>query len=1540
MVDSTSQSVHEFFGRHSGYAYAGLGVHSAIGNFTLTEIDLPVADGLLAWTRTYNSRDDDAGVHGRGWTAAHEVRLEFEADRDVLLHDRDGRVLRFEHTEGGYSRPQDLDADLRRTDDGYELLFFCGELWSFTSEGRARFWSYEGRRVVFERDGAGRLIVLRHSTGRRIQLDYNRDGLVEDIRSDDGRVVRYDYDGRLLRTATGPDGAVSRYAYSREGWLTSATDPDGAVLVTNTYDRDGRVRRQEFAGAGGVDFEYRDNRTEVTITPGGHRVLYEHNGRGRPVAVTDPAGNRTTVGYTDDGRVSRATMPSGVSVERSFDRAGNLTASSIDGTTTRWEYDDAHRMVRMIDPVGSTTRFGYTGAGRVPTSIIGPDGAETRYEVANGLVTARDDPDGGRQSYEYDELRNLAAVTDANGFRTRYDHDAAGRRTQVTTPRLLTTRFEYAAAGHLLAVVDTDGGRSTYRYSSAGRLLELTDQTGAAVRYTYDEHGRLATTTDRGGAVTRYGYDELGNVATASLPNGSRLAYGYDALGRLAATSVPLVGTTRLEYDVDGNMVLEDGPRGTIRTVWDARGNRVRVVEPGDLVWNYDYDGLDRLTTVTDPTGAVWRTDFNDETNTVVETDPLGARTITELTPSGRDRAVIDALGRRTTYGYDASGRLVDIVDPEGGRTHFAYDGDGRLLSRTTPAGVTTRFEYETGRRVAAVDPRGWITRFRYDARGRRTAMILPSGTRWAWAYDAAGRLVQVTDPRGGVTRYRYDAVGDLVTVTDAKGAVTRYTHDEVGRRTSMVDPLGRATRFEYDVAGNRVAEIDPSGHEIRLEYDDAGRLVRRRAEDGTEISYVYDKTGRRTSMTDQTGTTRYGYDKAGRPTTVTYPDGPKLVVSYDQVGQRVKLTYPDDATLRYRYDLNGSLVGLSDSEAGEAVYAVDPDGRLITEQLPGGWSRRYSYDGGLLAGFEERRAGVPTLASRLGRDPDGRIVVRHDETESWHYGYDPAGELVTITRASGEDREETQLSYDIAGNRTHRVHDGTATRYLYDIADQLVAVETDDRRIDFDYDGAGRLVEEFDGDIRHRIEYDGLGRPAKSVRTRAWAVEQFHPIFNGDGLLSRLTLSTGDDDAPNTDVSYRWSLADPVPEILTQRMRTDVPQADHTSPLGRELASARFTYGYGRTFATTGHGSVPFARDVFGSAVATEATRPWVLASSYDAFGNTGYNPARPPLLRPEIPRFGFRGELAYSPMVNLRARTYDATLGRFTTRDPVTLHGHGTLANQPYAYAGNDPLNKVDPLGTWAIVQSAWSFLARLVVPFGLGCADCPDAGHSIKSHLKCFQDRACLYTRGYFGGNQSLLMKSGDDDRRKLWRRGGYWHERAVQGRTIAELTYWRGSFGDWWFNRIPREIDWEVGGRAWTYYSKRLDIMTDERDILEVKEWTGPSTIRDVQDQLEGYKTDFLTNFTMDLTFSTELDWWATTMEVGDPGFLGTDLFGDSEQIYIWGLGNLPGHIYFSSRENAKEDAKAYADFVRSMETIEEALELLPFIVLRRGVPVPR
>ncbi len=219
-------------------------------------------------------------------------------------------------------------------------------------------------------------------------------------------------------------------------------------------------------------------------------------------------------------------------------------------------------------------------------------------------------------------------------------------------------------------------------------------------------------------------------------------------------------------------------------------------------------------------------------------------------------------------------------------------------------------------------------------------------------------------------------------------------------------------------------------------------------------------------------------------------------------------------------------MTALHDSRAGDAVYAVDPDGRLLTEQLPGRLARRYRYDHGLLSRFTVIRDGSVVNRAAFTHDPDGRVATQREDGELIRYRYDAAGQLTGILREELGRREpdrrrlpdaetaarpgfrDLHLTYDVLGNRTS-LRGEVETHYRYDAASQLLGSDREGRHTEYRYDPAGRLTEEHRGraaphDRLQRVRPARLGHASPAGRT-----DRAEAVFNGNALLASLNLTS-----------------------------------------------------------------------------------------------------------------------------------------------------------------------------------------------------------------------------------------------------------------------------------------------------------------------------------------------------------------------------------------------------------------------------------------------
>jgi len=246
-------------------------------------------------------------------------------------------------------------------------------------------------------------------------------------------------------------------------------------------------------------------------------------------------------------------------------------------------------------------------------------------------------------------------------------------------------------------------------------------------------------------------------------------------------------------------------------------------------------------------------------------------------------------------------------------------------------------------------------------------------------------------------------------------------------------------------------------------------------------------------------------------------------------------------------------------------------------------------------------------------------------------YVYDALYRLKQVTYPNPAPGTDT-YTYDTNGNRLTK----NATIYTYDYADQMKTAGG----VAYQYDNNGNQTSA----PSSTFTYDHENRLTVVSGSNAST-----NTYNGDGLRMSRTAS-------GVTTNYTWDVASGLPSVL-------------------EDGTNRYVYGLDLISATNASGAQTyFLYDGLGSTTElVNGTNGSTLASyRYDTFGairsQTGTS----------ANYWLFTGEQrdSGSNLYYLRARYYDPGIGRFVTQDPLPM---GNL----YAYAGNNPVNFVDPSG-----------------------------------------------------------------------------------------------------------------------------------------------------------------------------------------------------------------------------------------------------------------
>ncbi|WP_169803400.1 RHS repeat-associated core domain-containing protein [Sphingomonas pruni] len=546
------------------------------------------------------------------------------------------------------------------------------------------------------------------------------------------------------------------------------------------------------------------------------------------------------------------------------------------------QYDDiGHETLEITSAAGTAykaTQYSYDAVGRRVCTAVrmnpatfgalpdacslaaqgsqGPDRiTKNFYDAAGQLLTVQKAVGTTDQSnevaYTYTPNGKVWTVTDANGNKATFSYDGFDRlvawafpsKTSVGSSAFCTlgtvseTTEAFAAVGGgtvNVAVVGPSEARTAgddcekYAYDRNGNRAKLMKRDGNVLRYTYDSRNELTVKDIPGGTTgdVDYGYDARGLETSARfVSTGLGIANVYDGFERLTSTT----------NDMGLNPL-------TLSYKYDADGNRIRITHPDGTYFTYDYDGIDRATTI----------------------KANGASTIATISYDNQGRRLGDTRsGASTSYGYDSVSRLAslsnDLAGTAGDLTStFGYNPAGQIVTKTRsndayaftgyvsvsrPYTVNGLNQYATaGSATFTYDDNGNLTgdgtnTYTYDVENRMVSATVAAGTAQL-IYDPLGRLWHFVRPaatNGSAWEYLYD--GDKIVTRynaafSASGAPVLGLHDRFVFGPNPDEPLiwyltgdiSNPIGLQSDYQGSIVSAADPAGNlKGTFGYDEYG---------------------------------------------------------------------------------------------------------------------------------------------------------------------------------------------------------------------------------------------------------------------------------------------------------------------------------------------------------------------------------------------------------------------------------------------------------------------------------------------------------------------------------------------------------------------------------------------------------------------------------------------------------------------------------------------------------------------------------------------
>jgi RHS repeat-associated protein len=966
-------------------------------------------------------------------------------------------------------------------------------------------------------------------------------------------------------------------------------------------------------------------------TGGGYAVLHEADGAEvnffhERAKHGWEASSKVLATLTEEGGNYVVRMPNGNTL--SFAGAGHLTSGpSGDGFFTVTE--GTLPLAGEADRNGNAVSLSYNGAGQLVKITDGAGRAISFSYDGEGQVATATDPMGHTVKYAY-EHGNLASVTEPGETspRWRFAYDSAHEMTSETEaggPPMLT---EYDSAHRVVAQTDAMGRKRSWSYSQtkSSRQTAITEPNGSITVETFDDEGSPTSVTRAYGTssavTTSSEYNGEGQLVATIDPDGGRSTYGYDAAGDRTRETDPLGNTVLRTYDTAHELTSETQPDGEKTTFTrDGKGNLLEASRPA-------------------PGGQTQVTKYTYDSN-------------------GDEMSMTDALGHTWAYTYDQYGDRSSETDPEGNKRTFTYDLDSNVIATVSPRGnlpgataskFTTTTERDAQERVIkTTNQLGDKTSTTHNPSGTVASVTDADGHKTTYTYDADNELVKVTEADGATRETEYDAAGQVVAQIDGNAHKTTYVRNPLEEVTEVIDPLGHRTTKTYDGDGNLASITDARGQTSSYEYDADNRPIKISYSDGVTapVEYEYNDQGQRTKMLDASGTTTYTYDALGRLTESVDGHGERTAYEYDLDNHQVKLVYPNGRAVTRVFDGDGRLKSVTDWLGQTTSFSYDADSNLVATVYPASTDEQDTgtfNDADELTATDMKKGSKVVAAITYTRGKDGEVSKesakhlpgeaktaytydasnRLTKAGTTSYAYDPAGNLTGIGTSTDAFNADDELTASSAGTTYAYNEDGERTE----------TAPSSGPATSYRYDQAGDLI--------------SVKRPAQGSTP---AIEDSY-TYDGEGLRVSQTVS-------GVTSYLTWDAEENLPVLLSDGANYYVYGAEDL-PIEQISNAGAVLFLH--------HDQQGSTRMLTGSTGAVEAT------FTYGAYGGLAASTgaATTPL--------GYDGQYTSSDtgLTYLRARSYEPASGQFTTADPLAA-----TTGEPYAYAGDDPVNQADPSG-----------------------------------------------------------------------------------------------------------------------------------------------------------------------------------------------------------------------------------------------------------------
>jgi RHS repeat-associated protein len=858
--------------------------------------------------------------------------------------------------------------------------------------------------------------------------------------------------------------------------------------------------------------------------------------------------------------------------------------------------------------------------------------------------------------------------------------------------------FGYDGSGRLSSITDAFSNQTLFNFSS-GSIYSITSPYGVTTSVTLDSNGYLATLTTPNSEVYHMTTSSSGLLTGFQKPSGTISTLNYDSYGKLISDSSSAGSSTTLAlstanyeaYNLNSTSTLGRTLSMKITSNTNTRPyNRVATNPSGfsaiyveDQVQHQSHTSFSNSTTFASSRGSDVRFGYAlPFTNSTTDTESSSSLNVTHaqsiLPTSGFGAFSYTSLKDVATFNSKSATQLFtsatgvkQYTSPANRLSYVQVNSNEQPISAQQASLTAVTLGYDTHGRPAQINQGPLrVTTFGYDSSGRLNSVTNPLSQITSLTYNGDDRILTTTLPDLRVISYGYDANGNLATVTPASSVFNTLSSNGFDLLGSYVAPaiagVNSTTSYAYNYDRQLTSITFPDTSLATFNYNTTSGLLN--------------------TIVTPTGTSTYSFNY-GIPSSDTSADGVYRIFLY--LGRFLKDEYVtfvtgsawrSQTTSTYNSDLLlatervAGSAGISSAttisfgydrdnlvtSAGSETLTYDPNLPHLATTTLGSLAQTFSYssDMGELSQIQASYSAANQYSEALTRDNLGRISARTETygttANTYGYTYDASGRLTDVTIGGVAT---SHYGYDLNSNRTTQTLGGTTVNPTYDAQDRIVT--------------RGTKTYVFSPNGFLQSTSDSATSP---VTTAAYVYDLF-------GNLKSFTPSSGSVVTFSVDAINRRS-AKKVGGIVKQFY----VYGNHNQLVGLLNATGAVT----AQFVYSARSNVPdymIAAGINYQIISNHLGSPTVVINSstgviaqqitYDEFGRVLSDTS------PGFQPFGFAGGLydTETGLTRFGARDYDASIGRWTNKDPILFAGGDTNL---YGYVANDPVNWIDPRGT----------------------------------------------------------------------------------------------------------------------------------------------------------------------------------------------------------------------------------------------------------------